>query len=81
MYHDAITNIDDFESTTREAAQVIVNAIRKFKPTTEKPTFNMGMAAGIVPKGIYKHLTQMFKDGVVDFKVFDYINHLEILFF
>mmetsp|Transcript_15062 Transcript_15062/g.19537 ORF Transcript_15062/g.19537 Transcript_15062/m.19537 type:complete len:292 (-) Transcript_15062:131-1006(-) len=59
---------DDFESTTLEAAKVIAEAINTFVPSKEKPFFNIALAAGIVPKGIYQHLVQMFKDGSVDFK-------------
>ena len=51
----------DDDERSRQAAQLLVSAVRK------KPALTLGLATGGTMTGVYEHLVQMHKEGLVDF--------------
>ncbi len=57
----------DNENVTTWAANYIVSKIQKANPTEEKP-FVLGLPTGSSPLGVYRHLINLYKQGLVSFK-------------
>ena len=60
--------LKDSKSIGEWAAAYIVEKIKNFIPTTEKPYFVLGLPTGSSPLAMYKELVKLYKDGVVSFK-------------
>lgn len=57
----------DYQNLSAWAANYVASKILSAKPTTEKP-FVLGLPTGSSPLGVYRHLIQLYKKGVVSFK-------------
>lgn len=57
----------DNENVTSWAANYIVAKIQKANPSEEKP-FVLGLPTGSSPLGVYRHLINLHKQGLVSFK-------------
>ena len=57
----------DYQNLSAWAANYLVSRILNAKPTAEKP-FVLGLPTGSSPLGVYRHLIQLYKKGVVSFK-------------
>ena len=57
----------DYQNLSAWAANYLASKILSAKPTTEKP-FVLGLPTGSSPLGVYRHLIQLYKKGVVSFK-------------
>ena len=57
----------DYQNLSAWAANYVVSKILSAKPTAEKP-FILGLPTGSSPLGVYRHLIQLYKKGVVSFK-------------
>jgi glucosamine-6-phosphate deaminase len=55
---------DDADAASSYAANYIVDRIKQFKPTRERP-FVLGLPTGGSPVGIYKILVEKYKAGEV----------------
>ncbi|AMO54545.1 glucosamine-6-phosphate deaminase [Endozoicomonas montiporae] len=55
------------ETTAFWTARYIVNRIKQFKPTEQKP-FVLGLPTGGTPIGTYQELIRLYKEGEVSFK-------------
>lgn len=55
------------EAMSKWAAYYIVDKIRKFNPTAQKP-FILGLPTGSTPVGTYQNLVHLYKEGKVSFK-------------
>ncbi|RPI01943.1 MAG: glucosamine-6-phosphate deaminase [Calditrichaeota bacterium] len=55
------------EAVSKWTAYYIVNKIRAFNPTSEKP-FVLGLPTGSTPIGTYQNLVQLYKQGIISFK-------------
>lgn len=55
------------EAVSKWTAYYIVNKIREFNPTPEKP-FVLGLPTGSSPIGTYQNLVQLYKQGKISFK-------------
>lgn len=60
--------LKDSKSIGEWAAAYVVEKIKKFIPSTEKPYFVLGLPTGSSPLAMYKELVKLHKDGVVSFK-------------
>ena len=56
-----------YDAVSRWAANYVVSCINKFKPTEDKP-FVLGLPTGSSPLGMYKHLIELNRKGVVSFR-------------
>lgn len=56
-----------YDAVSRWAANYVASCINKFNPTEEKP-FVLGLPTGSSPLGMYKHLIELNKKGVVSFR-------------
>ena len=57
----------DYQNLSAWAANYVASKILSAKPTAEKP-FVLGLPTGSSPLGVYRHLIQLYKKGVVSFK-------------
>lgn len=57
----------DYQNAAKWAANYVASKINKANPTPEKP-FILGLPTGSSPLGIYRHLIEMNKKGLVSFK-------------
>jgi len=57
----------DYQNAAKWAANYVASKINKANPTPEKP-FIIGLPTGSSPLGIYRHLIEMNKKGLVSFK-------------
>ena len=57
----------DYQNAAKWAANYVAAKINKANPTAEKP-FILGLPTGSSPLGIYRHLIEMYKNGIVSFK-------------
>lgn len=57
----------NYDAMSKWTAHYIAHKIVKFKPTTEKP-FVLGLPTGSSPKGTYKKLIELYKQGILSFK-------------
>ncbi|KAJ9645890.1 Glucosamine-6-phosphate isomerase (Glucosamine-6-phosphate deaminase) (GNPDA) (GlcN6P deaminase) [Coniosporium apollinis] len=58
---------DDPQAASKYIADYVVERIRSFQPTPQKP-FVLGLPTGSSPELVYKYLVQHFKDGNISFK-------------
>jgi len=58
---------DDKGTASKHIADYIIERIKGFAPTPEKP-FVLGLPTGSSPEGIYKHLVAAYKHGDISFK-------------
>ena len=56
-----------YDAVSRWAANYVASSINKFNPTEEKP-FVLGLPTGSSPLGMYKHLIELNRKGVVSFR-------------
>ena len=56
-----------YDAVSRWAANYVASCINKFKPTEDKP-FVLGLPTGSSPLGMYKHLIELNRKGVVSFR-------------
>ena len=57
----------DYQNLSAWAANYVASKILSAKPTAENP-FVLGLPTGSSPLGVYRHLIQLYKKGVVSFK-------------
>jgi glucosamine-6-phosphate deaminase len=57
----------DYQNLSAWAANYVASKILSAKPTEEKP-FVLGLPTGSSPLGVYRHLIQLYKKGVISFK-------------
>ncbi|MBN2766129.1 MAG: glucosamine-6-phosphate deaminase [Paludibacteraceae bacterium] len=57
----------DYQNLSAWAANYVASKILNAKPTKDKP-FVLGLPTGSSPLGVYRHLIQLYKKGVVSFK-------------
>lgn len=57
----------DYENMSRWAAEYVAAQINAANPTPQKP-FKLGCPTGSSPLGLYKHLIEMYKAGIVSFQ-------------
>ena len=57
----------NYEQLSKWAANYVASCINKFKPTEDKP-FVLGLPTGSSPLGMYKHLIELNRKGVVSFR-------------
>ena len=57
----------DYQNLSAWAANYVASKILSAKPTAETP-FVLGLPTGSSPLGVYRHLIQLYKKGVVSFK-------------
>ena len=57
----------DYQNLSAWAANYVASKILSAKPTAEKP-FVLGLPTGSSPLGVYRHLIQLYKKGVISFK-------------
>ena len=57
----------DYELLSAWAANYVAKRIRDFQPTAEKP-FVLGLPTGSSPLGMYRHLVELNKQGIVSFR-------------
>ncbi|KXL48772.1 hypothetical protein M433DRAFT_159118 [Acidomyces richmondensis BFW] len=58
---------DDKGTASKYIADYIIERIKGFAPTPEKP-FVLGLPTGSSPEGIYKHLVAAYKNGDISFR-------------
>ncbi|MFA6334373.1 MAG: glucosamine-6-phosphate deaminase [Bacteroidales bacterium] len=58
---------NSYEEISQWAAAYIVKRIKEFAPTESRP-FVLGLPTGSTPKGTYKELVRLYKEGLVSFK-------------
>ena len=59
---------DNEEEVSKACAEYVCAKIVEAAPTAEKP-FVMAVPTGSTARGIYRHLCNMFRAGLVSFKV------------
>ncbi|MDR0428881.1 MAG: glucosamine-6-phosphate deaminase [Tannerellaceae bacterium] len=57
----------NYDSLSKWAANYVAAKINKAKPSAEKP-FVLGLPTGSSPIGMYKHLIELYKKGIVSFE-------------
>lgn len=57
----------DYQNLSAWAASYVASKIKSANPTKDKP-FVLGLPTGSSPLGVYRHLIQLYKEGVISFK-------------
>src|SRR5690606_37850314 len=59
--------LPDYESLSRWAAELVLDRIRRFEPTADRP-FVLGLPTGSTPLGLYQELVRRHRAGEVSFQ-------------
>jgi len=59
--------LPEYESLSRWAAELVIDRIRRFQPTAERP-FVLGLPTGSTPLGMYQELVRRHRAGEVSFR-------------
>ena len=67
----------DFAQMSEEAGKIVVKALKDFTPSKAKPTYNLGLATGNSPTGLYRYIASQqskFKaENVISVNLDEYI--------